>query len=104
MKIDDLIKELQNMKANGFTEIRMYNDGYYEDFDVTTKIITPCLQERIEVFGQPLDMEAVKQQYHKYGSNVTLDDYIAEALELRAWQKENWFDGVETTVITPLEF
>jgi hypothetical protein len=86
--------------------VSLYEDGCYshEDFKVATKIITPCQQERVDVFGQPVDIEAVRNQYKTYSSPLSFDDYLAEAVKLRAYHKENWFDGVETVVITPLEF
>jgi hypothetical protein len=105
MKINKLIRQLLYFKSLGFHEVSLYDDGCYsnEDFEVSTKIITPCQQERVDVFGQPVDIEAVRNQYKTYGSPLSFDDYLAEAVEKRAYNKANWFDGVETLVIKPKE-
>lgn len=104
MKITELRKLLDQAENKGHTEIIMYNDGYYEDFDVVIKNITKCGTLSEPIFGKQIDIDTVKHQYKLYGIQITFDEYLEKAVELRKWQKENWFDSVETAVITPLEF
>ena len=102
MKITELRKLLDEAESKGFSEILMYNDGYYEDCYLTVKKVAKIGTESINTYGKPVDEACVKQQYDLYyKGKLTFEQYLDEAIKLRAKQKEEWFDGVDTAVLIP---